>query len=290
MPSRFANSAITDFLELIGLSATAPAVDRLRLFVKTIAGRCTPAVKDTDGIETLMASHPAYHKYAIWRAANSSAGAPVANGIAAFAFLGSAGPRAFATTNIVTRRSRLGYVSAPAVNSFCGNYATAVHSAIGNGTLGGFHYVVKFNVADAAAVAGARMFVGLRGVVTAPTNVEPNTLTNQIGVAKLSTSNNLFIVWGGTTAQVAIDLGVGFPASDPAAAYTLTLYNSPLRNNVVKYHLAREGTAFTASSTLTGVAGTAIPVNTLGLAHTAWRTNNATLLAVALDIDTVFIA
>jgi hypothetical protein len=287
--SRFANSAITDFLELIGVSAATPAVGRLRLFAQRIAGRSSLTVRDENGVDNITGLHIGYHKYALWSATGNSATAPTPIGINAFTTLVAGSVRTVTATNAVTRRRRLGYVSAATANAMAGHYSNVAQYLVGNGTEGGFHYVCKFNVSDAAAVAGARMFVGMRAAVAAPTNIEPSAQVNFFGVAKLATSTNLHIVYGGSAAQAVIDLGVNFPAADSAAAYTVTFYNAKASNNTIGYHVTREGTAFTATGTLAGAAGVAIPASTILLAHTAWRTNNATLLAVGIDISTVYI-
>jgi hypothetical protein len=288
VPTPFANSAITDFLELIGLSAVTPAVGRLRLFAQRIAGRSGLTVRDENGVDNVTGLHNGYHKFALWSASGNSTASTVV-GMNSLATLGVATARAVGTTNIVTRRRRVGYVSAATAAAMSGHYMNAAQYTIGNGTLGGFHLVIKFNVADAAAVAGARMFVGMRAAVTAPANVEPSAQVNFFGVAKLSTSNNLHLVYGGTAAQAAIDLGANFSAIDAAAAYIVTFFNVKTSNNVIGYEIRIEGTAFVATGTLTGVAGTAIPSSTTLLAYAAWRTNNATLLAVAIDVDNVYI-
>jgi hypothetical protein len=155
---------------------------------------------------------------------------------------------------------------------------------------GGFLYACRFVVADAAAVAGARMFVGLRNAVTAPTNVEPNAQTNFVGVGQLSTSNNLHIIYGGSTAQTAIDLGVNFPVNTLSAdLYELTLYSPPGAANTLHYRVERIGTGFAATGQLgPGTAGVTLPAATTLLAHAAWRTNNATALAVGIDICNIY--
>jgi multisubunit Na+/H+ antiporter MnhC subunit len=289
MPSPFANSAITNFLELIGLSAVTPAANRLRLFVRQIAGMALLASKDETGQEWINGAHEGYHKYALWSAAGNSTVVLGTIGCPAFVTTGTPTLRNVANTNRVTRRRRLAYQST-AVAGTLGGHAMAVgQQFMGDGTLGGFHLVSKFNISDAANVAGARMFVGIRQTPNTFLNVEPNTITNCIGIAQISTSNNLQIVYGGSAAQASINLGANFPANDPNAAYTLTLSASPLVSNVVRYELVREGTAFVATGIVTGAAGTALPLSSTAIGYSAWRCNNATALIVGIDFDTAFV-
>lgn len=162
--------------------------------------------------------------------------------------------------------------------------------------LGGFFYSCRFGFSDAATVSGARAFVGMSSLVAAPTNVEPNTLTNCIGLAQLSTdATQLFLVYGGSAAQTAIGLGTNFPpmAGVGAAngiAYDLTLFCPTSGNGIVNYRVERIGTSFVAEGTLTPTTvGTQTPAATTLMTHRAWRTNNATLLAVGIDMLNVYI-
>jgi hypothetical protein len=221
----------------------------------------------------------------LWHAIANAATAPAPIGMAAPTVLGTATARTIATTSVATRQSRLGYVSAATAAAFAGHFATQAPFTIGTGAgVGGFLYICRFVPSDAATVSGARMFVGVSSSVATPTNVEPNTLTNCVGVAQLSTGTNLQIVYGGSAAQTAIDLGSNFSGAGLSAdAYELTLY-ADSRTQTVQYWVAKLGTAFIATGTLSGTVGTVVPAATTLLAHRAWRTNNATLAAVGLDI------
>jgi hypothetical protein len=228
---------------------------------------------------------------AYWQPNGNNTNIPGVVGLPAPAVIGTATARTVLTTNRATRRRRLGYVSAATAGSVAGHYVTAGQYTIGDGAgNGGLFYASRFVVSDAAAVVGARMFVGLRNVVTAPTNVEPNTLTNIVGVAQLSTSNNLHIVFGGSAAQTAIELGANFPANTQSAdLYELTLYSPPWAANTLHYRVERVGTSFVATGQLgPGTAGVTLPAATTLLAHAAWRTNNATALAVGIDICNIY--
>jgi hypothetical protein len=134
------------------------------------------------------------------------------------------------------------------------------------------------------------MFVGLRNAVAAPTNIEPSSgQTNMAGVAQISTSNNLQIVYGGSAAQAAIDLGVNFPANTLSAdLYELALF-APPDMQVIHYQVTRVNTGDVATGTLSGAVGTVIPAATTFLAHSVWRCNNATAAAVGIDVVSVYI-
>ena len=268
----------------------APASGNINLCALDVAGREMLAARAPFG--TIAVAQPllARNRVGLWTPPGNSTTLPGNVAFATPTALGTATARNVATTNLATRMKRLGYVSASTAGSLAGHYATVAQHTIGDGSgLGGFLYVLRFVASDAATVSGARMFAGLRNATSAPTNVEPNTLTNAIGVAQLSTSANLHIVYGGSAAQTAIDLGSNFPANTLSAdAYELALY-APPNSQVVNYRVERVNTGQNVNGTLSGTVGTVIPAATTLLAHAIWRCNNATALAAGIDAASVYI-
>jgi hypothetical protein len=73
-----------------------------------------------------------------------------------------------------------------------------------------------------SASSADRFSIGISSTYTAalPTNVEPDTQTNNIGICKLSTSSNLHIFHNdGTGTATTYDLGVDYPATDTTLYY-----------------------------------------------------------------------
>lgn len=227
---------------------------------------------------------------AYWQPVGRLAAAPTPLGMGALTAVGTLTARAVATTNALTKLRRLGVVSAATAAALASLVDTAaVNLLIGTsgGLGGGFLFSTYFGISDAATVSGARMFVGLRNSVAAPTNVEPSTLVNCVGVGHGAADTNLKIYTGGSAAQAAIDLGANFPVTTNTGAYQLILYapqNPVAAGYTVGYMVKRLGTTFTASGKLTGAVGTALPAATAILNYSAYRTNNATALAVGLDV------
>jgi hypothetical protein len=156
---------------------------------------------------------------------------------------------------------------------------------------GGFYKICRFGISDAAAVSGARMFCGVSSSTSAPTNVEPSTLTNSIGMGHGASDTTMHIYYGGSAAQTPIDLGSNFPSNTRSTdAYELALFAPSNSNNTVYYEVTRINTGNVATGTLTGTAGTALPASTTLLSYQRiWRANNATALAVAYDIMSDYI-
>ena len=271
-------------------SPTAPATGNINLCAIDVAGREMLAARGPFG--TIAVAQPllARNRVGLWSPPGNSTTLPGNLAFAVPTALGTATARNIATTNLATRLKRLGYVSASTAGSLAGHYATVAQHTIGDGSgIAGFLYVLRFVVSDAATVSGARMFAGLRNATSAPTNVEPNTLTNAMGVAQLSTSANLHIVYGGSAAQTAIDLGSNFPANTLSAdAFELAFY-APPNSQVVNYRVERVNTGQVVNGTLSGAVGTVIPAATTLLAHAIWRSNNATALAAGIDVASVYI-
>ncbi len=272
--------------------SAAPAAGAVSVGRRGIAGADFLAVRSAQGIERLLQPMLARGIFA----ANFGTGANAfsALGMPLFTTVGTLTARAPSTSAVkATRAKRTGVVSVATAGGLASIYGTTglVSLASGASDVGGFLAVFRFVVSDAAAVSGARMFVGLSSTVAAPTNVEPSTLTNQIGVAQISTSNNLQLVFGGGTAQTPVDLGANFPANTLSAdLYELILFADPNSAASVGYELNRNGGdyvsgGFSARGTITNTTpGTTLPSGTTMLAMRHWRTNNATPLAVGLDV------
>lgn len=222
---------------------------------------------------------------AIWAPLGNSATQPTMVGMAALTAVGTLTARNWAATSMATRMRRLGIVSAATAGAMSSLYSTVAQHTIGNGAgMGGFTFVWRFMASDAVPVTSARMFVGLRAITSAPTNVEPSTLVNCMGVAKLAASNNLQIVSGGSAAQAPIDLGANFPANTTNTdVYELVLFADPA-TQTVRWVVTRLNTGESASGLLAGTVGTTLPALATALTPTAWRSNNTTAQAVGLDL------
>ena len=199
--------------------------------------------------------------------------------------------RTLATTNNFTRTKRIGFVTNTTAGRFAGVYLTGANWAIGDGsTYGGFYFAFRFGISDATLVSAPRMFLGLSSSVATPTNVEPSTLTNIIGVGMGAADTNLKIFYGGSAAQTPIDLGTNFPVTTSTnQGYEVIFSNAYTSNNSVSYQITNLNTGTVATGTLTAATpGTQLPASTTFLGHQLWRTNNATAAAAGLDLGYVY--
>lgn len=276
------------------LDPGAPEAGELRVYGKSICGRAFLKSIGPSGMDVPYQASLWAQRLAIWNPPGNGTGVPGVFGMAAFTATGTVTTRTITTTQMFTRTRRLGYVSGATAGSLCGarlNSAQWTLGVPGTPAFGGFFMAVRFGCSDAATVAGARQFVGVTSGTGAFTNVEPATLTNCIGVGHGAADTNLKIFYGGSAAQTPIDLGATFPANTLSAdMYELVLYAPSNANNIVNYRVTRLNTGDVAEGTLTAATpGTQLPANTTLLTlFQSFRSNNATALAVGLDISHVY--
>lgn len=287
-----------DLVLATNTAPVTPAAGFAKLFGKTLGyTRVMPAVVGPSGMDYALMPAIWRQKIGLWAPPGNATTVPGVLGTTAWTAVGTATARTVATTNLLTRMRRLGYVSAATAGSLASIRTAAAQYSTGNGSgLGGFFASFRFAITDAAAVTGARQFVGMWGTTTAPTNVEPNTLTNCIGVAQLSTdATQLYLVYGGSAAQTAVALGTNFPPMAGTGiangvAYDLTIWCPPNSNGVVNWTLERIGTTFITGGTITPtVVGTQTPASTTLMNPVVWRCNNATAAAVGFDMISFYI-
>jgi hypothetical protein len=200
---------------------------------------------------------------------------------------GTATARSLAATSLFTSLRRVGFVSAATAGSSAGTRHGSNMVWRGNAAgLGGFTYVAAFGIADAAAVADARMFVGVSGSTAAIGNVNPSTLANIVGIGADNGQTTLRIMHNdGAGTATAIDLGANFPANTLSTdCYELTLH-APPNGSSVEYIVKRVNTGHEAR----GAISTDLPSSTTFLSPQIWRNNGATALAVGIDVGMQYV-
>lgn len=275
----------------------SPPADNVTLFCREIANRALPAFVGPSGLDSALQPMIARNKVAFWNPAGNSNAAPAVFGLGALTVVSGGGAtltaRNVATTNFLTRMKRVGIVSGANNGDMASIRNPAAQYTVGDGAgLGGFTFICRFATSDAATVNGARAFVGFTSATTAPTNVQPSTLTNCVGIAQLSTdATQWYLVFGGSAAQTPIALGTALGAPTLTnTAFDLALFSPPSANGVIHYEVQNLASGVKAIGTITpATAGVQTPLATTLLAERAWRTNNATGAAVGIDIISIYI-
>lgn len=288
-PTLNSGATISNGVTLVAQSdPSAPSAGRDIFYAKTIAGGYTaPAFKNPTNAAVQLQSAFANKRIGILFPINNAN--PTVTGLNGFT--GTVSAVTTTTTSMFTRANRFSNSSTATAGTLANYYQNAASYTLGSATTpayGGFYFVIRFGIAD--TVASPRSFFGVSSAVGAPTNVEPSTLTNSIGVGQGAANTNLFVYYGGSAAQTPIDLGANFPTgTSNTDLYELTLFAPPTSNNTVYYQVIRLNTGNVASGTLTGTAGTVLPANTTYLAIRNWRSNNATASAVTIAMAGMYI-
>lgn len=277
-----------------GAACELPVGDALliggaQLGMATLAGRAMPTMRGIAWGEQALQGRLDRLSLARWQAVGAATTISVYGG-QPLSVQGTVAVRTPSGATMVTRARRVGAVSPTSTGSLCGWYFNGISAAplwtIGDGGgLGGFMTVIRFVPSDAASVGGARMFVGMSAASVAAVNVDPASMTDAIGVAALGGAANLHLVFGGAVAQAPIDLGAAFPANGLSTdAYELIL-SAAGGSADVGWRVERLNTGDVATGMLVNTTpATTLPAATTFLSPRLWRTNNATALAVGIDL------
>lgn len=170
---------------------------------------------------------------------------------------------------------RIGYVSAATAGSFASVRTTI--QCLPEPAL--WAVKIRFAVTDPAAVSGARMFAGITAVTTALTNVEPSTMVNCFGIGHGASDSNWMIYCSGSAAGTPIDTGL--PLS---SGYMIDLTLAKTNYFGLIYRVDADGGGGVFSKSGIPPTGFAPAANSASNPINIMRTNNATALAVSLDI------
>ena len=187
-------------------------------------------------------------------------GGAAINNVEGIAYIAAgATARNWADTDAISRTQRLGLTVA-----ITGNLAQIRQSSNYMSINSGFDIFSAFNMAENATDTAIRFYIGIT-ILTIFSNVEPDTLTNIIGFCRLSTSNNLHLVYNDASGTATtVDLGVNFPANtDSADRYNIRIKTV---STGVYVQIDRVNTSYTYSTILT----TDIPASSQGLKFGAY--------------------
>ena len=177
------------------------------------------------------------------------------------------------TAGILGRQNRV-YFQSTAVAGTLGFYRT---TQVSTSVTSQDTYEVMFGTSDAATVAGARSFVGYTNNFSNPSNVEPTSFVNSVGIARLSTSDNWNVIHNDNVgACTAIDLGVDFPSNtlQTDLIYFKLIFNL---DGTISYVVTNKSTNITTS----GLISTNLPIGTMY--EQMYTCNNATALIARLS-------
>lgn len=245
---------------------TAPAAPAagVTVFGRSLAGRVLPASVGPAGVDTALQPMLARNKVTLWT--------PIANATSAtgtgcsVTATGTATAAAPASTNLHRSMTRLDYlVTTAATTAVAGWRHANLNLWRGNAArLGGWYVEIRWGPATGVTgLATRRAFTGLAGSTAAPTDVNPSTLTNIIGMGWDAADTNVQIMHNdGTGTATKIDLGVARASADRTSVYSLALFAAP-NGSSVQYAVTDLTTETLIGS---GTITTDLPANTQFLA------------------------
>lgn len=177
--------------------------------------------------------------------------APVAAGTVTFA--------AMSTASVFASRPRRNQSATAAVNAIAGIRGSGgVFLFRSTGArIGGFKVGMELGVGTGGAVASHRFIMGLSNTTGSPSDVDPSTRTNFIGLGYDSADTQVQIMHNdGTGTATKVALGAGFPK--PNAADTF-VYQLVLENVQGSGNVTYTATELSSGNTATGTLTTDLP-------------------------------
>ena len=147
----------------------------------------------------------------------------------------------------------------------------------------GFLLAFRFNREDYGTfVTDTRVFIGMSPSLTPPTNVQPSTLLNSIGIIKDSADTTYSLYSAGGSIGTKIDLGVNFDAVSINDSFEVILF-SPINSGKVYYEVRRVNTGYT-HVTSGEFSSANLPTTLVQMGVRAWINSATTLVQARLAI------
>lgn len=275
-------------LKAVSADPSAPAATLLRLYSKTIAGKILPAFVGPSGLESSLQPNLARNKFALFTPAGNST-TITAIGAAALTATGTATAANVATTNLHTWMKGLEYlVTTPSTTAVAGFRGPANQYGTGNAAgRGGFFLVCRWGPATGVATGTNRAFVGFTGSTSAPTDVQPSSLTNMFGMGWDAADTNIqFMYNDGSGTATKVDLGASFPrpTADRTEVYEIALFCAS-NTTTIYYQI----TNLTTGAVATGSVTTDIPSNTTLLSPRGWMSVGGTSSVIGIALKSLYI-
>jgi hypothetical protein len=267
----------------------APAAGGLKLFGRSVAGRIMPAFVGPSGLDSAL--QPFFGRNKVrWWTATGGGGADSQQGLA-MTGTGTATAVTVAGTNFRTRMSwREWLVSTASTSAVVGLRGGQNLFTVGAdiAQAGGFHAAWIWSPATGVANGSHRAFVGLRNATGAPTDVNPSTLTDILGMGYDSADAHVqFLHNNGSGAAVKIDLGAAFPkpTADRAKVYRIEMFSPPGTVQSLHYQVVDMETGASA----TGLVTTELPGTSAFLNPYAYMSVGGVSAVVGMAVSLIYV-
>ncbi len=192
---------------------------------------------------------------------------------------GGTAARTITNASLITSRPRMAYTATSSTTAISGlRGASGTFLLVRqSGGVGGFRFEIVVSLEDGATVSSHRRFAGLWSNNGAPTDVNPSTLTDIIGLGYDSADTQVQIMHNdGSGAATKVALGASFPkpTTSSQTAYRLVLESTTVGQ--VNYSVEELVGGATASGTLS----TNLP--TVALNWHSWASAGGTATAIGM--------
>lgn len=222
-----------------------------------------------------------------WVIARPSSTAADQTGLVAPVATGTATAANRAITNYHTRARRLDFLVTTAATTAVAGWRDGSNYLVrGNAAgIGGFYTKWVWGPSTGVSISTHRAFVGLSTNTASPTDVQPSSLTNMIGMGWDSADTNIQLMYnGGSGTATKVDLGSGFPVpnTDRTNMYQLELWCDP---NDSEYSWIV--TNLTTGASVNGSTGTSttVPSNSVYLSARGWMSVGGTSSVIGIALS-----
>lgn len=242
----------------------------------------------TLGVAQNFLVHPKKKAIALWQAVGDQAAATQLGFSALLA--GSTGTPTPNLGTIWGRIKKMRLYAAAAVNAIVSfRSADALYSVGGvNAGFGGFEADFVWGMETGCSNPTHRAFCGMRSGIVAPTDVEPSTLLNMVGMGWDAADTNIqFMKNAGSGSANKIDLGASFPVptADNSTMYRLNMYSPPGTAQSVVYTVTNLITGATSSGTVT----TNLPATSTGIGPVIQASSGGTSSVVGINLSQMYL-
>lgn len=255
----------------------------MKVWATTRGGRRLLAMMGPSGLDTLLQPMLAVNGTQLYIPVENAT-APTIVGGSAITATGTATAAAFTAPSTSTAAAlhlsakRIDYLAASAANAVAGwrqaRNTFGMSSAAG---MGGFFHLQRFSPATGGAGATRRLFAGVGNSTAAPTDVNPASITNILGVGYDSADTNWQIFNCGTTTGGKTNTGIARPSTDRPGIYQVAVFCPPgALTPTVEFKDIFTGQSFSQSFS----AGATVPANGTALSARAWASIGTATAAV----------
>jgi hypothetical protein len=232
---------------------TATLVARTSTFFELVTpGAVGPPGPAPDAVEP-----PGFDSVQEWRTANNTSSWQIL-GAETPTVTGAARARVIATTNAALARANIGAdVTVASTTATAGWRIGRGHCFIGSGAAGGFSLAGGFLIYDGATNSSHRSFSGVRGDISAPTDVNPSTLVNILGFGYDAADTNVhFFHNDGSGTATKVNTGIAKPTANAVQGFVYKIECQP--GGPVNFYIKE----LVSGAEFSGVASTDLPAAT----------------------------